>query len=180
MKRNVEILELPDAHQRSIASLQNWVNNTGSVVRPETAFLYSTDLFAIGRPADHGILWIKIFIESVYFYFRRMIVHTRCFGLYRHQPLHQATRKHGEPSSAEHLFYEQLYLFQGHTMCIITHLCLMALIVLLLMIPMVFMQAIQSTALQMICVTLMSGLFTAIMTGPIEARTVELFGPLVT
>ena len=55
VKRNTEILQLPQASQQSIASLLNWVNSTGSVVRKEMTFLHDRDLCAVGDRKDHGI-----------------------------------------------------------------------------------------------------------------------------
>lgn len=44
IKRTTEMLQLPYVSKRSVDSLSNWVNGTGSIVRREMALLQSRDL----------------------------------------------------------------------------------------------------------------------------------------
>lgn len=180
MKRNAEILQLPQASQRSVASLLNWVNGTGSIVRRETAFLYSGDLCAVGGCKDHGIAWIESLVERIFIYFHQSFIQVRLLRPFRYQLPRQAESGRQYPTSAAALYSKQIFLFEGLALRVITHLCITALIVLLLLIPMIAMQAISSTTMQMVCVALMSMLFTVIMLGPVNARTAEMFGPSAT
>lgn len=180
MKRNAEILQLPQAPQRSVASLRNWVNSTGSIVRRETVFLYSGDLCFTGGLKDHGIAWIESLVEHTFIYFYRSFMQARMLRHFRYQPSSQAESGRQCSTSPALSYNKQLFLFDGLTLHIITHSCMAALIVLLLLVPVIAIQALSSATMQMVCVALMSSLFTVIMSGPVNARTVEMFGPSAT
>lgn len=179
MKRNAEILQLPQASQRSVTSLLNWVDGTGSIVRRETAFLYSGDLCAVGGYKDHGIAWIESLVERIFIYIHLSFIQARLLRPFRYLP-RQAESGRQYSTSAAALYSKQIFLFEGLALRVITHLAITALIVLLLLIPMIVMQAISSPTMQMVCVALMSMLFTVIMSGPFNARTAEMFGPSAT
>ena len=55
MKRNTEILQLPQAPQQSVVSLLNWINSTESIVRKKTTFLHHQDLCAVENQKNHDI-----------------------------------------------------------------------------------------------------------------------------
>lgn len=173
MKRNTEILQLPQAPQQSVASLLNWVNSTGSIVRKETAFLHDRDLCAVGGRKDHGIAWIESLLERIFIYFYRSIIFSR-------QPASQVDAERHYPTLAATSYTKQILLFEGLALHVIAHLCFTTLIVLLLLIPMIAMQAMNSTTMQMACIVLMSLFFTTIISSPVNARTTEIFGPSAT
>lgn len=173
MKRNTEILQLPQAPQQSVTSLLNWVNSTGSIVHKETAFLHGRDLCAVGGRKEHGIAWIESLIERIFIYIYRSLIFPR-------QPPSQADAERQYPTLAAASYSKQIFLFEGRAVHVIAHLCVTTLIVLLLLIPMVVMQATTSATMQMACIMLMSILFTVIISGPVNARTTEIFGPSAT
>lgn len=179
MKRNAVILQLPQAPQQSMASLLNWVNSTGSIVREETAFLHGKDLCAVGGWKDHGVAWIESLIEQILVYVHQSIIRMRLLDFQHQLPSHPEAGQNNL-SSATATHSKHLFLFEGFAMRLMTHLCITLLIVLLLLIPMIAMQAISSATIQMVCIMLMSVLFTIVMSGPIHARTAEIFGPSAT
>lgn len=173
MKRNTEILQLPQASQQSVASLLNWVNSTGSIVRKETTFLQDRDLCAVGDRKDHGIAWIESLIERTFIYLYRILIFSR-------QPSSQAEAEGQHSTSTTAPYNKQIFLFEGPALHVIAHLCFTTLIVLLLLIPVIAMQAMTSATMQMVCIMLMSICFTVIISGPVNARTTEIFGPSAT
>lgn len=180
MKRNTEILQLPQAPQQSVASLLNWVNSTGSIVRKETAFLHGRDLCAVGGRQDHGIAWIESLIERIFIYFYRSFIQVRLPRPFQRQLPSQAEAERQYPRLAAESYSRQIFLFEGLTLRVMGHLCITALIVLLFLIPMIAMQAMSSATMQMVCIMLMSILFTVIISGPVNTRTAEIFGPSAT
>lgn len=180
MKRNTEILQLPQAPQQSVDSLLNWVNSTGSIVRKETAFLHSRDLCAVGGRQDHGIAWIESLIERIFIYFYQSLIQVRLLKPFQRQLPSQAKAKCQYPTLATASYSKQIFSFEGLALRVAGHLCITALIVLLLLIPMIAMQAISSVTMQMVCIMLMSILFTVIISGPVNPRTAEIFGPSAT
>jgi hypothetical protein len=153
LKRSSEILQLPSASSRSVTSLQNWTNSTGSISRRETAFLNDekADLCAVAGDQRNGIAQVESLLESA-------------FVMCQRSPLR-------EP---------RLYLFEGRTLRIITHCCVTILIVLLLLVPILVLRNTSNVALQMVCIGMMAILFTVIMSGPMKARTAEIFGASAT
>lgn len=180
MKRNTEILQLPQAPKQSVASLLNWVNSTGSIVRKETAFLHGRDLCAVGGQKDHGIVWIESLIERIFIYLYPSFIQVRLLRPFQHQLSSQAEVERQYPTLAAASYSKQIFLFEGLSLRVIGHLCITMLIVLLLFIPMIAMQAMSSATMQMICITLMSIVFTAIISGPVNDRTAEIFSPSAT
>ena len=179
MKRNTEILQLPQASQQGVASLLNWVNENGSIARNETAFLHARDLCAVGGQREHGIAWIESLVERIFIYFYPSFIQLRPLRPFQ-RPLASQAEAGRQPTMLATTYSKQLFLFDGLAPRIIAHLCITTLIVLLLLIPMVAMQAISSATMQMVCIMLMSTLFTVIISGPINARTAEIFGPSAT
>lgn len=180
IKRNTEILQLPQAPKQSVASLLNWVNSTGSIVRKETAFLHSRDLCAVGGQKDHGIAWIESLIERIFIYLYLSFIQVRLLRRFQHQLPSQAEVERQYLTLAAASYSKQIFLFEGFALRVIGHLCITTLIVLLLFIPMIAMQAMSSATMQMVCIILMSILFTVIISGPVNARTAEIFGPSAT
>ncbi|MCJ1334640.1 hypothetical protein MMC10_011352, partial [Thelotrema lepadinum] len=171
VKRNVEMLQLPHPPKRSVDSLLNWVNATGSITRKETAFLHSRDLCAVGGREQNGIMWMESLVERIFIYFHQSFIQERFFRLFQCQP----------PASTATQNSKRFFLLEDLTQCIITHVCITTLIVLLMQIPMVAIPAASSSGtLQMICITLMSTLFTFIMSGPMKIRTAEIFSASTT
>jgi len=161
------MLQLPYASHRSVASLLNWINGTGSIVRKEAAFLQSRDLCAIGADELQGIAWMESLVERIFIYFHQVSIQAYLPGPFRRQ----------SSTSALALREQRVFLFEGHALRVIS---VTALIVLLLLIPMFVMQATSSATLQMVCITLMSILFTIVMSSPMNVPTAEIFGASVT
>lgn len=180
MKRNTEILQLPQAPQQSVASLLNWVNSTGSIVREETAFLHGQDLCAVGGQKDDGIAWIESLVERIFIFFYLSLVRARLLRPFQPQLPSQGDAERRYPTSAAASYSKQIFLFEGLARRVVGHLCITTLVVLLLIIPMIVMQAMSSATMQMVCIMLMSILFTAIISGPVNGRTAEIFGPCAT
>ena len=170
LKRNAEILQLPCAPERSVASLLNWVNATGSITRRETDFLHSRDLCAVGGGRLDSVMWMESLIESSFIHFYQSFMRNDLLKHFKCRSLKSATKSE-----------KRIFLFEGQALGIVTHLCITALIVLLLLIPILVMQATSSSfTLQMVCITLMSILFIITMSGPAKARTAEIFGASAT
>lgn len=180
LKRNDEILQLPQAPKQNVNSLLNWVNSTGSIVREETAFLHGRDLCVVGCRKDPGIAWIESLIERIFIHLYPTFIQIRLLGSFQHQLSSQAEVEHQYPTLAAASYSKQIFLFEGPALRVIGHLCITMLIVLLLFIPMITLQAMSSATMQMVCIMLMSILFTVIISGPVNARTAELFGPSAT
>ena len=66
LKRHIEVLHLPDAPQRSVMSLLNWINGKGNIVCRETDFLQTQDLCAVGGGDHQGIAWMISLVERVF------------------------------------------------------------------------------------------------------------------
>ena len=160
-----------------MVSLLNWINSTGSIVREETAFLHRRDLCAVGGWKDHGIAWIEYLIERIFIYFHQSFIQRRLLERFRHQLLGQAISGRQHSTSAAASYSKQLFLFEGLALRVIARICLTAVVVLLMLIPMLVMQVMTSATMQMLCIMLMSILFTVIISGPFNARTAEIFGP---
>ncbi len=59
------MLRLQSAEGRDIASLQNWVEATGSLAREETAYLaYRSDLASLAPAVDSAILQLETWVED--------------------------------------------------------------------------------------------------------------------
>ena len=179
-KRNTEILRLPQAPQQSVASLLNWVNSTGSIVRKETAFLHGRDLCAVGGGQYYGTAWMKSLIERIFIFFYQSFIKLRLRRPFQRQLSSRVEAGSQHPTLATVSYSRQIFLFEGLALRVIGHVCVTALIVLLLLIPMIAMQAISSVTMQMVCIMLMSIFFTVIISGPVSPRTAEIFGPSAT
>ena len=173
MKRNTEILQLPQAPQQSVASLLNWINSTGSIVRKKTTFLHDRDLCAVGDRKDHGIAWIESIIERTFIYFYRILIFSR-------QPSNQAEAEGQYPISTTASYNKQIFLFEGPVLHVIAHLCFTTLIVLFMLTLVIVTQAMISATMQTAFIMLMSVCFTVVISGPVNARTAEIFGPSAT
>ena len=169
VKRNIEILSLLQAPQRSVASLLNWVNSTCSIVRSETAFLHSKGLYALGGPKDCGIAWVEDIVERISITLYKIFIQEHLPRLVQRQSSGEIEIGSEHSMLAAELYSEQLFLFEGTTLRLIVYLCLVTLIVVLLLVPVFVMQAMSSAMMHMICITLMSILFTMVMLGPIKA-----------
>ena len=113
---------------------------------------------------------VESLVESIFICFRQIFIMKSLLKTFQHRsPMLVAQSE------------KRLFLFEGQALCTVTHLCITILIVLLLLVPMVIMQATRNNfTLQMICITLMSILFTVLMSGPMKARTAEIFGASAT
>ena len=168
MKRNTEILQLPQAPQQSVASLLNWVNSTESIVRKKTTFLHDRDLCAVEDRKNHDITWIESLIERTFIYFYRILIFSR-------QPSSQAEAE-SQYSTSTASYSKQIFLFEGPALHVIAHLCFTTFIVLFIFISVIVMQIIISATMQMAFIMLMSVCFTFVISGPVNARTTEIFG----
>ena len=110
MKRNTEILQLPQAPQQSVDSLLNWVNSTGSIVRKETAFLHGRDLCAVGGRQDHGIAWIESLIERIFIYFYQSLIQVRLLKPSQSQLPSQAEAERQHPMLAAASYSKQIFV----------------------------------------------------------------------
>jgi hypothetical protein len=161
------MLQLPNASPRSVASLSNWVNATGSIVRKETAFLQNRDLCAVGAEERYGIAWMESLIGRIFIYFQQVSTQAYLPKLFPRRSSASAVGTRGS----------RVFVFDGHTLHVIS---ITTLILLLMLIPVFVMQATSSAALRLVCVMLMSILFTGVMSSPMNAPPAEIFGASAT
>jgi hypothetical protein len=65
IERSHRILNLEPAKQRSVSSLQHWINGNGCVARNETAYLKRTeDLASVAETDDTVMSWLETLVED--------------------------------------------------------------------------------------------------------------------
>jgi hypothetical protein len=70
IERSYRVFALPDAPERDIGSIQNWIEGTGCIARDESAFLEKeNDLFNLASPRDYAIANLEPVIETIVMYF---------------------------------------------------------------------------------------------------------------
>ena len=66
IKRNFQILALPSATKRDLASLRNWVEATGSIARDETTFLQEKDILTTSNSGNDAFAVIEPKVEGTF------------------------------------------------------------------------------------------------------------------
>ena len=78
LDRNRNILAFNDPRKRDITNLRNWVENTSSLARDETAYLFHPeDLMTILSPQDYTLSRLSPLLESVLSAFHRVLSKVR-------------------------------------------------------------------------------------------------------
>lgn len=110
IKRTTEMLQLPYVSKRSVDSLSNWVNGTGSIVRREMALLQSRDLCVVGADEHHGIAWMESLVERIFIYFHQVSIRAYLPKAFRRQSSASGAAQCGK----------MVFLFEGHALLVIS------------------------------------------------------------
>ncbi|KAG7008743.1 hypothetical protein G7Y79_00004g013270 [Physcia stellaris] len=149
-----EALDSGTASRKDITNLQNWVENTSNIARDETAYLsHSEDLMTLHCPPDDTMARLTPLIE------RAICSLYRLFG-----------KPQSEISRDNNISLLSVSLLQKITRGLIAWL-----VVLSLLVPIVILNALTSTALRLMVIVLASAFLIAAIAGLTKAKTVEVF-----
>ncbi|KAH7304139.1 hypothetical protein B0I35DRAFT_363654, partial [Stachybotrys elegans] len=148
-------LGLPLAKQRDVESLRNWVDNTGCVARDESKYLqHKGDLVSLATTTDNALDQIESWVEN------KLTDYSRSF---RNKPRGHATSL--DPS---------VYHFTGHIIKRIATTVLLCIITLLLLMPVVICNLVETMFIRIIIVILSTIVYLITISLLTRSRTIEL------
>ncbi|KAK3343400.1 hypothetical protein B0T25DRAFT_554244 [Lasiosphaeria hispida] len=155
LERNHRVLKYEAAQRWNLASLQNWTEATGSVARAELAYLdKADDLLCLATQTDDILVCLELLLERAVIWVAELFgMEVRC-GVSR------------DPN---------VYIFSGTAISRTAHALVAWLVILLLLIPVIAINALESTLLRLILIVLAAAMAVMLFAVLTRARTWEMF-----
>ncbi|KAL2011080.1 hypothetical protein VTN00DRAFT_3798 [Thermoascus crustaceus] len=155
LARNAQILQFNNATPRAVMSLRNWINGNACIAREETEFLENDhDLLTLATPEDSTLKDIEDWVEH------RLIQY--CGGLYKDRCNYLSKDSN-------------VYIPSGSLTVQLARALLGLLVVILLLVPVLACNSLDSGVSRLIVITVSTTAFIAVMSGITRAKSVELF-----
>ncbi|KAF2495500.1 hypothetical protein BU16DRAFT_561784 [Lophium mytilinum] len=163
--RNERVLGLERPNRRDIANLENWIDSTGCLARQETAYLgKGEDLATLASPADRALNAFEGPIEGFLIW-----IATKFNKVWL--PLESENASPRLQVSRD----PNVHIFSSALVARLGRFLVASLLVLLLLIPVIIVNAIDSVALRLLVIAISSTIFIIVLSMLTKARTGEIF-----
>ncbi|KAI0549270.1 hypothetical protein F4679DRAFT_272939 [Xylaria curta] len=153
IEKTNRVLSFGSAQPRDIESLQNWLDGTGCLAREETEYLSSRDLMSLAPTVDNATMLLETWIEAKLIHFYRG---------FRKGSFHNTSN---DPN---------VYIYSGPLIHQAARALLLSLIALLLLIPVVICNIINTTSGRIVVVIASTISYLLILFSLTKSRTMEL------
>ncbi|ATZ48866.1 hypothetical protein BCIN_04g00840 [Botrytis cinerea B05.10] len=154
VERTHRFLNINAAQGREVQSLRNWVSNTGSLSREETAYLtYDKELMSLAPPGDDAMKRSENWVEDALIKFYRV---------FRKDSLHNISDG------------PNIYIYSGSMIKHLGRILVLFLTITLLLIPIIACARIDSISTRMMMIMISIMLFLAIVSWLTKSRTIDL------
>ncbi|KAJ3566496.1 hypothetical protein NPX13_g7109 [Xylaria arbuscula] len=154
IERSHRILNLAPAKQRSVSSLQHWINGNGCVARDEAAYLGCTkELASVTETDDTVMSWLETLVEDC-------LIRTR--GYFRRQDHFAVSR---DPN---------VHIPTRSSIARLAQMLMTPVIIMLLLAPVLICSMVISLAAQIGTIVVATTIFVAVVSSSTKAKAIEL------
>ena len=179
LDRNRRILAFDDPRKRDTTNLRNWVENTSSLARDETAYLLQPkDLLTILSPQDHALSRLSPLLEGLIRTFRSVL--SKVSSLHATQQKRSSTTqslKSPRPLQPQSNVSRDphISIFSDSLVQKLARSLIASLVVVVLLVPIIVLNALASIALRLAVIVIASAGLVTTLSCLTNAKTVEVF-----
>ncbi|KAI0804904.1 hypothetical protein GGR55DRAFT_657707 [Xylaria sp. FL0064] len=172
IERSHRMLNLAPAKQRSVSSLQHWINGNGCVARDEAAYLGCTEeLVSVTETDDTVMSWLETLVEDCLIrtrgYFRR--VGTYLQSCVRDRVAHSLQQDHFAVSRDPNV-----HIPTRSSIARLARMLMTPVIIMLLLAPVLICSMLISLAAQIGTIVVATTIFVAVVSSSTKAKAIEL------
>ncbi|CZR56216.1 uncharacterized protein PAC_06104 [Phialocephala subalpina] len=140
--------------RRDVKNLTNWIENSANLATDETAYLSKSDLLSVGTPSDEPLAQVELFLEKVIMF---------CYRIFKKRPKIDLSR---DPN---------VFIFSSPLLKRITRSLIAWIVVLILLIPVIIINAVSKVAIRMGVIVVASAVVIMTLALMTKVKTWEMF-----